>query len=48
MLDETIELFTKRVRETVLADQRMSHIPLAYLITLQIPRGRREIHKRAL
>ncbi len=37
MLDETIELFTKRVRETVLADQRMSHIPLAYLITLQIP-----------
>ncbi|KAA3614923.1 MAG: hypothetical protein D8M58_10745 [Calditrichaeota bacterium] len=37
MLDETIELFTERMKEIVLKDQRMETIPLAYLKTLEIP-----------
>jgi len=37
MLDETIDVFTERMKEIVLKDQRMQAIPLAYLKTLEIP-----------
>jgi len=37
MLDQTIDLFTKHIKEIVVKDQRMDNIPLAYLMTLDIP-----------
>lgn len=37
MLDETIDVFTERMKEIVLKDKRMQAIPLAYLKTLEIP-----------
>ncbi len=37
MLENTIDLFTARMRDIVLKDQRMDSIPLAYLKTLDIP-----------
>ncbi len=37
MLDETIEIFTERMKEIVLKDQKMTAIPLAYLKTLDMP-----------
>lgn len=37
MLDETIDIFTERMKEIVLTDKNMTSIPLAYLMTLDIP-----------
>lgn len=37
MLEETIENFTARIKETVLTDEKMTIIPLAYLQTLKLP-----------
>ncbi len=37
MLDETIDVFTERMKEIVLKDQKMPAIPLAYLKTLDLP-----------
>ncbi len=37
MLDETIEIFTTRIKEIVLKDEKMTIIPLAYLQTLNLP-----------
>ncbi len=37
MLDETVERFTERLRQTVVQDQKMTSIPLAYLMRLDIP-----------
>ncbi len=39
MLDQIIDVFINRIRKTVLTDQKMTHIPLAYLITLDIPQS---------
>ncbi len=39
MLENTIDLFTARMRDIVLKDQRMESIPLAYLKTLDIPQS---------
>ncbi|HED09253.1 MAG TPA: hypothetical protein ENJ10_01060 [Caldithrix abyssi] len=39
MLENTIDLFTARMRDIVLKDQRMDAIPLAYLKTLNIPQS---------
>jgi len=37
MLDETIEIFTNRMKEIVLTNKGMISIPLAYLQTLKLP-----------
>jgi len=37
MFEETVERFTQRIKEVVLTDQRMTSIPLAYLMQLDIP-----------
>ena len=37
MLDETIDIFTGRMKEIVLKDKKMDIIPLAYLMSLEIP-----------
>lgn len=37
MLEQAIDIFTARMRDIVLKDQRMDSIPLAYLKTLDIP-----------
>lgn len=37
MLDKTIDIFTTRMKEIVLKDQKMTTIPLAYLMTLDVP-----------
>ena len=37
MLDETIDIFTSRIKDVVLKDKNMPVIPLAYLQTLDIP-----------
>ena len=39
MLDETIEIFTERIKKLVLKDERMNNVPLAYLMTLDIPQS---------
>ena len=37
MFEETIELFTNRLKSVILKDERMHDIPLAYLLQLDIP-----------
>lgn len=37
MLDKTIDIFTARMKEIVLKDQKMTTIPLGYLMSLEIP-----------
>ena len=37
MLDETIDIFTSRMKDIVLKDKNMPVVPLAYLQTLDIP-----------
>lgn len=39
MLDQTIDLFTKHIKDIVVKDQRMDNIPLAYLMTLDVPQS---------
>jgi len=37
MFEETVERFTQRIKDVVLKDERMTSIPLAYLMQLDIP-----------
>lgn len=37
MIEETVERFTQRIKDIVLKDERMTSIPLAYLMQLDIP-----------
>ncbi len=39
MLDEIVDVFIERIRKKVLADKKMTHVPLAYLMTLDIPQS---------
>jgi len=39
MLDEIIDVFIERIRKKVLSDKKMTHVPLAYLMTLDIPQS---------
>lgn len=39
MLDQIMDTFVNRIRKTVVADDKMSDIPLAYLMTLEIPQS---------
>ncbi len=39
MLDEIIDVFIDRIRKKVLANEKMTSVPLAYLMTLDIPQS---------
>ncbi len=39
MLDEIIDVFIERIRKKVLTNEKMTEIPLAYLMTLDIPQS---------
>ena len=39
MLDEIIDVFIERIRKKVLTDDKMTNVPLAYLMTLDIPQS---------
>lgn len=39
MLDEIIDVFIERIRKKVLTDDKMTNVPLTYLMTLDIPQS---------
>ncbi|WP_456442842.1 hypothetical protein, partial [Caldithrix abyssi] len=39
MLEDVMDVFIERIRKKVLANQKMNEIPLAYLMTLDIPQS---------
>jgi len=39
MLDEIMDIFINRIKKTVVTDEKMTDIPLAYLMTMDIPQS---------
>ncbi len=38
-MDEIIDVFSERIRKKVITEEKMTHVPMAYMMTLEIPQS---------